>query len=283
MPPETSGFVPVRDRIADQLRSAIQSGELKPGDALPSLSVISSEWDVAKATAEAALALLRDEGLVVPGGRGKPATVQAPKKRHNIYLSDGWTQQQKELVLRPEAERRETGAIELTAGISIDETDSRATYTEVEADAEQAEILGVEPGTPLIQRVYEMVHNQTGLRVSWSVSYIPKALIEGNPALLDAKNEPWPGGHQHQLYTVGIELARFTRTVFSVQPTPSERAAWGMNPGTPMLHVLSRSIDTQDRVAEYSEARYPADTTELTITEELKPWTPEQLKAAGDA
>ncbi|MDI2031108.1 GntR family transcriptional regulator [Saccharopolyspora sp. TS4A08] len=283
MTPETSGFVPVRDRIANHLREAIASGELKPGDALPSLSVISAEWEVAKATAEGALALLRDEGLVVPGGRGKPATVQAPKKRHNIYLSDGWTQQQKDLVLRPEAERRETGAIELTAGISIDDTDSSSIYTETPADAEQAEILGVEPGTPLVQRVYEMVHKSTGLRCSWSVSYIPRALIEGNPALLDQNNEPWPGGHQHQLYTVGIELARFTRTVFSAQPTPSERAAWGMNPGTPMLHVLSRSIDTQDRVVEYSEARYPADTTEITVTEELRPWTSEQLNAAGDA
>ena len=48
-----------------------------------------------------------------------------------------------------------------------------------------------------------MLDPETNNRLSFSVSYIPRFLIESNPELLEERNEPWPGGHQHQLYTVG--------------------------------------------------------------------------------
>ncbi|MFF3953680.1 TetR/AcrR family transcriptional regulator C-terminal domain-containing protein [Streptomyces sp. NPDC001890] len=56
-------------RIAGGLRRRIVSGELAPGDRLPSTRVIVREWGVAMATATKALSVLRAEGLVraVPG------------------------------------------------------------------------------------------------------------------------------------------------------------------------------------------------------------------------
>lgn len=56
-------------RIAEELRSRIATGVLKPGDHVPSARQITREWGVAIATASKALALLQDEGLVraVPG------------------------------------------------------------------------------------------------------------------------------------------------------------------------------------------------------------------------
>jgi hypothetical protein len=51
------------------LRARIESGELAPGDMLPSITRISQEWGVAKITAAKALKELRSEGLTrsVPG------------------------------------------------------------------------------------------------------------------------------------------------------------------------------------------------------------------------
>lgn len=115
-----------------------------------------------------------------------------------------------------------------------------------------------------------MTDRESGPRVSWSLSYIPVGYIEANPALLDENNEPWPGGHQHQLYTVGIEISQFVRTVTAVQPTPGERQKWGMEPGVAMLSVRSKSVDTDDRVVELSDATYPADRTEIAFTEHLR-------------
>ncbi|SEG90570.1 GntR family transcriptional regulator [Saccharopolyspora kobensis] len=276
------GTVPVHHQIADELRSRIASGQLQPGDKLPTIAELTKAWDCAPLTARKAIEVLREEGRIT-GGRGKAPTVRGATARTPIRLADGWTQKQKDLVLRPAEERKVMGAIELTAGVPIAECESTAKYRETEANAEQAEIFGLPEGTKLIERVYEMVHKTTGVRMTWSVSYIPLQYIESNPELLDDSNEPWPGGHQHQLYTVGIELIEFSRSVIAVQPTPGERQKWAMEVGTPMLHTLSKSIDVEGRVVEYSEARYPADRTEIRMTEHLKRWTPEQLAEAADA
>ncbi|MEU6012782.1 TetR/AcrR family transcriptional regulator C-terminal domain-containing protein [Streptomyces sp. NPDC047515] len=55
--------------IAGEIRRRIISGELAPGDRVPSTRAIVREWDVAMATATKALSALRHEGLVraVPG------------------------------------------------------------------------------------------------------------------------------------------------------------------------------------------------------------------------
>ena len=61
--------VPPYLAIAAALRARIDSGELPPGEILPSITRISQEWGVTKATAAKALKELRSEGLTrsVPG------------------------------------------------------------------------------------------------------------------------------------------------------------------------------------------------------------------------
>src|SRR5215510_13311106 len=51
-------------RIAREIRRRITSGELRPGDRIPSARQITREWGVAIATATKVLATLRQEGLV---------------------------------------------------------------------------------------------------------------------------------------------------------------------------------------------------------------------------
>ncbi|MER5709394.1 TetR/AcrR family transcriptional regulator C-terminal domain-containing protein [Streptomyces sp. NPDC002122] len=52
--------------IAAELRRRIGSGELSPGDRVPSTRAVTREWGVAMATATKALGVLRREGLVRP-------------------------------------------------------------------------------------------------------------------------------------------------------------------------------------------------------------------------
>jgi DNA-binding transcriptional regulator YhcF (GntR family) len=61
--------VPRSARIAADLRRRIETGELAPGDRVPSTREITRRWDVAMATATKALTELRHQGLVraVPG------------------------------------------------------------------------------------------------------------------------------------------------------------------------------------------------------------------------
>ena len=74
-------------KIAAALRDRIRSGELKPGDRVPSEAAVCSEFGIARGTVREALKQLEDEGLVdaVPGigrvVRSTSATDKMPRYR----------------------------------------------------------------------------------------------------------------------------------------------------------------------------------------------------------
>jgi GntR family transcriptional regulator len=72
---DRDGATPVYRQVANILRARIVSGELPPNRPVPSETQIEAEFDIARATARKAIAVLRDEGLVetVPG-RGSYVT-----------------------------------------------------------------------------------------------------------------------------------------------------------------------------------------------------------------
>ena len=62
---------PLYTQLANILRDMIKSGELQPRASLPSESYLQQEQGVSRGTVRTAVAILRDEGLVVTiGGRG---------------------------------------------------------------------------------------------------------------------------------------------------------------------------------------------------------------------
>lgn len=75
-------------RIAAALRRRITSGDLGPGDRLPSTRKISEEWDVAIATATRALGELQREGLTeVRPGVGTVVAARRPAEAGESELS----------------------------------------------------------------------------------------------------------------------------------------------------------------------------------------------------
>ena len=58
------GRAPPYQRIAESLRVRIESGQLRPGDRVPSTRALARKWKVALATAAHALSALAEEGLV---------------------------------------------------------------------------------------------------------------------------------------------------------------------------------------------------------------------------
>jgi GntR family transcriptional regulator len=262
--------MPLQHRIAESFRNQIAAGQLAPGDLLPKIADVAAEWSCTLATAQKALSLLKDEGLVT-GGRGKQGTVRMPP--HRVRLASEYGQLQKDSVKQPAEERDIAGAVELTTGIDLAATKFVAKYETIAASDDLAAELGVSPGADLLKRTYETSDPATGYLILWSVSYIPRALIEGDPRLLDEEEEPWAGGHLHQLYTVGIEVDHFVNTVIATAATAQDRDRWGMDTGVPLLRTRRRSIDTTGRVVEVSDAAYPADRTEICWTEQLQRWS----------
>jgi GntR family transcriptional regulator len=62
---------PLKVQLANVLRGQIESGALEPGRPLPSESYLQGEHGVSRGTVREAVAILRDEGLVITiQGRG---------------------------------------------------------------------------------------------------------------------------------------------------------------------------------------------------------------------
>ena len=99
--------IPPYQRIAAEIRRRISSGELKPGDRVPSTRALVQEFGVAMATATKALAALQQDHLVHPRP-GYGTVVGPPPPRHKTATTPprrpGAPQSG-----RPESSRPETG------------------------------------------------------------------------------------------------------------------------------------------------------------------------------
>jgi GntR family transcriptional regulator len=268
-PRPTAVQAPLQLQIADDIRMEIERGNLPPGSPLPTLAELCQRWSCSMNTARGAVALLKAQGLIT-SGRGKPPTVRITPRK--VIRSSERHQAEKDLAVRSEAERASMGEAETNLNMSVNQQRFESHYDQAQAGEELAGIFQIKPTDLVLRRQWEATDRDTGLRLSWSVAYIPLDLVKGNPAILDEGNEPWPGGTMHQLSTVGIEIARIVDEVTARMPTTVETQQWGLPNGVPIIFCRRISIDTQDRVVEVSDADYPADRTELQFVTPLKSW-----------
>lgn len=87
---DQGGQTPIYRQLRDQIVAGIASGELSPGDQLPSVRALGTDLGINLHTVNKAYALLRDEGHLVMRGRlgarvAAPAGSDAAAKR----LADG--------------------------------------------------------------------------------------------------------------------------------------------------------------------------------------------------
>ncbi|MFG1949690.1 GntR family transcriptional regulator [Micromonospora sp. NPDC048830] len=267
---------PIQLRIADDIRMQIERGELKPGASLPTLAEMADRWSCSVGSARAAVALLKAQGLI-SSGRGRAPVVRVPPRK--VIRSSERHQVEKDLAARPQAERATVGEAETNHNMQISEQKFRSRYDQIEAGPNLAALFRIEPTDPVLRRRYDST-DSADLLLSSSVSYMPIALISSNPALLDEANEPWPGGTQHQLSTVGVEIMTMIDEVTARMPTTVEAQLWGLPDGVPLILCRRISLDANERVVEVSDAEYPADRTELRFVTPLKPW-PKRGKPSG--
>lgn len=257
------------ERIADDLRRRIHAGELRPGDRLPAETAMAEEYGKSLPTLRQALGLLQTEGLIEKQhGRGNFVRIpRTPVRRTN--LRHQW---EKDRAREPEGQRAQTGATEHDTGLAVDDLVFHASYRETKADEELAAAFDVPVGTTMLERTYRTRYRVESAPFSLVRSYLPRDLVAGNPALLDDSNEPWPGGTQNQLFTVGIELDRVEELVTARTPTADEAEELGLPPGTAVLLLRKTSYDTGGRVVEQSHVTLPGDRTEMLFTTPLERW-----------
>ncbi|WP_255954601.1 GntR family transcriptional regulator [Streptomyces odontomachi] len=257
------------ERIADQIRASIRAGQLRPGDRLPAETKLAEQYKRSVPTIRDALRLLRDEGLIEKQhGRGNfVRRARTPAIRTN--LRHQW---EKNRARQSEEERRKTGSTEHDTGLELDDLVFHASYREIKANEELADVFGVPEGTAIIERSYRTRYAAESAPFTLVTSHLVRDMVADNPALLDAANEPWPGGTQNQLHTVGIEFDRIEEHVTARPPTPEEAEELDLPPGTAVLFLRKKSYDTNDRVVEYSHVTLPGDRTEMVFVTPLERW-----------
>ncbi|OEV04008.1 transcriptional regulator [Streptomyces nanshensis] len=257
------------ERIADELRRDIRAGQLKPGDQLPSETKLSEAHRKSLPTVRQALSQLQAEGLIEKR-HGIGTFVRSPRKL--VARTNDRHQWEKDRARAPEAERLKTGSTEHDTGLGVDDLVFHAAYREIKADERTAQIFDVPEGTALVERTYRTRYRSEAAPFTLVCSYLVREMVAGNPDLLDADNEPWPGGTQNQLHTVGIELDRIEERIIARPPTAEEAEELDLPPGTAVMVLRKTSIDTNDRVVEFSDVTLPGDRTELIFTTPLERW-----------
>ncbi|MFF0505609.1 GntR family transcriptional regulator [Streptomyces fimicarius] len=257
------------EQIADTLRAEIDAGQLNRGDRLPSEAALAERFRVSLPTIRQALGVIQAEGLVEKRhGRGN--FVRQP--RTTIYRTNDRHQWEKDRVRMPQVEREKTGATEHDTGLGVNDLVFQAEYNEAVADEDLAQALRVPVGTALLERLYQTRYSKEDSPFSLVKSYLVHETVASNPDLLDASKEPWPGGTQSQLHTIGIELDHITERVTARPPTVEEAEALGLTAGVSVLIVRKTSVDVRGRVVELSDITLPGDRTEMLFTTPLSRW-----------
>ncbi|MEU5307848.1 GntR family transcriptional regulator [Streptomyces sp. NPDC021562] len=257
------------EAIADDLRRSIRNGGREPGARLPSEAELARHYGRSVPTVQNALRLLSAEGLI-DRRHGSGTFVRRPRTR--AVRDNGRYQWEKDRARMPEATRARTGATEHDTGLVVDDLVFFARYRELTASGELADAFGLPEGTALLERTYRTRHAAETAPFSLVTSYLVRDLIAANPALLDETREPWPGGTQHQLRTVGIEVDRVEERCTARPPTPEEARELDLPAGTSVIVLRKRSYDIQDRIVDITSVTLPGDRTELLYTTRLERW-----------
>lgn len=213
--------------IAAQLRNRIESGELQPGDRLPTMAELAEQHEVNRQTARTALGVLKNEGLAeLVGGRSGHIVRARPiermvrsrgMERDNLGYYSGANVQSWRLVPGTQTE-----------------------VGEAPAPADIALLLGIEPGTPTVVRKRLNGDPAPGreryrqLTDSWlhpdAVDAVP--VIAGNSGL---------GGIYDRLEEWAGSPIEWEEDVTGATPSPAEASALLLPPGVPLLRVIRTS------------------------------------------
>jgi GntR family transcriptional regulator len=231
-------------RIADALRVAIESGDLAPGDKVPSETELMSRYGVAGGTVRQAIGVLRGEGVVV-AEHGRGVFVRArPRIRRLSY---------DRFARRHRAEGK-------AAYLAEAEQENATPRVDVQfvgrgpVDADAADRLGVERDARVLvrRRLYFSDEQPTEI----ATSYVSWELADGTPIV---DENPGPGGIYARIEEQGHQLGHFTEEVTARMPTPDEAAALRLAPGTPVFRLLRCAYDEQGDPVEVCDTVMSAD------------------------
>ena len=245
---------PAFKQIAEEVRAAVTTGRLEPGDKVPSESQLMEHFGVARMTVRQALAELRAEGLLVAEhGRGVFVRERPVVRR---VASDRFA--------RRHREQGQAAFLAEAEGVGVPSVDQLEVGAEP-ASPDVREALGLSARAKVVARRRRYLMD--GRPVELAESYVPLAIAGGSKI---AEANSGPGGIYARLEELGHHLAEFSEEVAARMPTPEERRRLQLPAGTPVLTVRRTAFDTSGTPVELTatvkaapsyvlEYRFPAN------------------------
>ncbi|HEY2086305.1 MAG TPA: GntR family transcriptional regulator [Mycobacterium sp.] len=244
---------PMRDQLADHIRQAIATGDLNPGDRVPSENDIANAINIDRATVGRALAILVNEGLIIRS-QGRP-TIVAPA----IPVRHMSTNRYAEQLTQLRAGQRDTTAFVTDHGAEWDEyTVDPLEYDEETATETDAAYLGIKTGTKIMRR--RMVKRLAGEPIQIQRSAVPMKIAKGK-VLADPTVQPYPGGTLAELYDAGLipdgSVLHVDETAVGRLPNPTERRLLNLTAPTPVVWDIVRVFSVDGNPVEVSRVIAP--------------------------
>ena len=209
--------LPRYQQIAENLRAQITSGQLAPGEPIPSETVLMERYGVSRITARNAVRALRASGLVI-------------------------TEHGRATYVRPTAT---TAALDLTGpawgeqGWTLAEEPTRYRTT---LDHHPGPALDLPQGEPVFACERLWTH-PTVVRLTHRV-FVPFAVCADTPGI-EANPFAEPAALAQALTATGARV-HFEHTTTARMPNPDEAATLTLDEGTPILIHTRRTLTTRD-------------------------------------
>lgn len=234
------------ERIADAVRSAIESGALPPGAPLPSAKTLMARHGVrSQETALKALRLLETEGYVTIQHRVGAVVRQRP----NVQM----------IVRDRHAYRDEIGYF-FDQGAKDWIAVSTPTRGLAVPPKHIAELLGIPVGQDTLVRDRAMGPRDSKRTLQIATSYIPLSLTAELPVL--GAERAGPGGIYDRIEEHFEAPIAWRETISSRLPDSEEQARLGIPPTVPLLVVTRESwvrSGNREVIAEVNETRMAAE------------------------
>ena len=247
---------PLYQRIAEELRLKIETGELRPGELVPPESQLTVDYKASRNTIREAIRWLKDLGLVdTQPGRGT-TVIEKPKPF--------------EITLTPDAETGFGGGegAAYIAEVQAQNRVARASSPKVEiqkAEGRVAVELGLAPDAQVISRHQQRYIDET----AWSLqtSYYPLDFVAAGAAKLLSADDIEEGTVKYLEDALGIKQASYTDRITVRSPDTTEVTFFGLpaNGSVPVFQTYRTAKDTELKPFRLTISVFPADRNEFLL------------------
>jgi GntR family transcriptional regulator len=265
MADDLGATAPKYQRIADVLRRQIKAGEYKPGDRLPSETMLLERFraqfgTLSLPTLRQAIAVLRSEGLI--------------ESQHGIGT---FVKTDRHLQRRS---RKRYGRARADEQLLTSHLDHQIIFAGKGTVPEHiAAVTAFEPGDQVVIRRRLLRDKETGQPEELGASYIPAPIAVGTYL---EKTDVVPKALFLCVEELSGKQYTHARDRWVVRPASAEESRLLELPtGAPLVHVIHTACDEDDAILEVSESVWPADRIVILDDYEIAQ-EPEYLQGLSD-